>query len=168
MLAAGSWSSSLADDLPFALPVQPAKGYSVTFDNPGVRLTRPLIMAEARAGVNPMGSMIRVAGTLEMTGIDLNINMRRVKAVVRCVADYLDGIDEDLALQNPWCGMRPLHPRRTAGHRHAPIRLEPHRGHRACDAGHDPRSRHRKLVADLACDREPTTDPTPYNPARFQ
>ena len=168
VLAAGSWSSSLADDLPFALPVQPAKGYSVTFDNPGVRLTRPLIMAEARAGVNPMGSMIRVAGTLEMTGIDLNINMRRVKAVVRCVADYLDGIDEDLALQNPWCGMRPCTPDGlpVIGTPQSVSNLIVATGHAMLGMTLGPGTG--KLVADLACDREPTTDPTPYNPARFQ
>ena len=168
VLAAGSWSSSLASDLPFSLPVQPAKGYSVTFENPGVKLTHPLIMAEARAGVNPMGTMIRVAGTLEMMGIDQSINMRRVKAVVRSVADYLDGIDEDSALQNPWCGMRPCTPDGlpvigvpapvsnlilATGHAMLGMTLGPGTG---------------KLVADLACDRASSLDPVPYSPARFQ
>ena len=167
VLAGGSWSPLLAGDLPFKLPVQPAKGYSVTFDNPGLKITYPLIMAEARAGVNPMGSMIRVAGTLEMTGIDLSINMRRVKAVVRSVVGYLDGIDEDLALKNPWCGMRPCTPDGlpiigtpksvsnllvATGHAMLGMTLGPGTG---------------KLVADLACDREPLVDPAAYSPARF-
>ncbi len=168
VLAAGSWSPSLASDLPFTLPVQPAKGYSVTFENPGVKLTRPLIMAEAKAGVNPMGTKIRVAGTLEMTGIDQSINMRRVRAVVRSVADYLDGIDEDHALKNPWSGMRPCTPDGlpvigmptrvsnlilATGHAMLGMTLGPGTG---------------KLVADLACGREPSLDPVPYSPDRFQ
>ena len=168
VLAAGSWSSSLTGDLPFSLPVQPAKGYSVTFENPGVTLTCPLIMAEARAGVNPMGTMIRVAGTLEMTGIDQNINMRRVKAIIRSVPDYLDGIDEGSALKNPWSGMRPCTPDGlpvigvpasvsnlilATGHAMLGMTLGPATG---------------KLVADLACDRKPSLDLLPYSPARFQ
>lgn len=168
VLAAGSWSASLAGELPFALPVQPAKGYSVTFENPGVELKHPLIMAEARAGVNPMGTTIRVAGTLEMTGIDLAINMRRVKAVVGKVGDYLDGIDEDLALQNPWCGMRPCTPDGlpVIGTPAAVSNLILATGHAMLGMTLGPGTG--KLVADLACEREPSLDPVPYSPARFQ
>ena len=35
VLAAGSWTPALARQLGIAVPVQPAKGYSVTFDRPG-------------------------------------------------------------------------------------------------------------------------------------
>jgi D-amino-acid dehydrogenase len=168
VLAAGSWSSSLAGDLPFTLPVQPAKGYSVTFENPGVKLAYPLIMAEARAGVNPMGSMIRVAGTLEMTGIDLTINMRRVKTVVGSVGEYIEGIDEERALQNPWSGMRPCTPDGlpVIGVPSAVSNLIVATGHAMLGMTLGPGTG--KLVADLACEREPSLDPVPYSPARFQ
>ena len=167
VLAAGSWSSPLAGALPFKLPVLPAKGYSVTFDNPGIKLTYPLIMAEAKAGVNPMGSMIRVAGTLEMTGFDLSINIRRVKAVVRSVADYLNGIEQDLALKNPWCGMRPCTPDGlpVIGTPKSVSNLIVATGHAMLGMTLGPGTG--KLVAELACDREPTLDPTPYSPDRF-
>ena len=55
VLAAGSWSPGIVDGLPLKLPVQPAKGYSMTYAKPGVSPTRPLILGEARVGVNPMG-----------------------------------------------------------------------------------------------------------------
>ena len=41
VLAAGSWSPVVTRNLRFNLPVQPAKGYSVTFDWQGAPLTRP-------------------------------------------------------------------------------------------------------------------------------
>ena len=168
VLAAGSWSPGVARGLPFKLPVQPAKGYSVTFENPGVPLKYPVIMAEARAGVNPMGTMLRLAGTLEMPGIDLSINTRRVRAVVRAVADYIDGIEESVVNENPWCGMRPCTPDGlpvvgtpvtvsnlivATGHAMLGMTLGPGTG---------------RLVADLATGREPHLDPVPYDPARFQ
>lgn len=167
VLAAGSWSPGLAGDLPFKLPVQPAKGYSVTFDNRGMKLNYPMIMAEAKAGVNPMGSMIRVAGTLEMTGIDLSINMRRVKAVVRSVDNYLDGFDENLALQNLWCGMRPCTPDGlpVIGIPESVSNLIVATGHAMLGMTLGPGTG--KLVADLACNRKPLLDPIPYSPARF-
>ena len=72
VLAAGSWSPAIASRLGVRLPIQPAKGYSVRFRRPENAPAAPLILGEARVGMTPMGDTIRLAGTLEMAGMDLS------------------------------------------------------------------------------------------------
>lgn len=109
VLAAGAWSPGLAAALKLHVPIQPAKGYSITYRRPpgGPRL--PLILGEARVGVTPMGQTLRLAGTLELAGLDLTINRRRVKAIVRSAGPYLVGAG-DLELLEIWRGLRPCTP----------------------------------------------------------
>lgn len=168
VLAGGAWSPGIARSLPLKLPIQPAKGYSVTFANPGVPLKYPQIMAEARAGVNPMGSKLRIAGTLEMTGIDLSINHRRVRAIVRAVDAYLEGIDASVAEENPWCGMRPCTPDGlpVIGTPSSVSNLTIAAGHAMMGMTMGPATG--KLVTDLLCDRDPVVDPAPFRPERFE
>ncbi len=109
VLAAGAWSPGLAAALKLRVPIQPAKGYSVTYRRPpgGPRL--PLILGEARVGVTPMGETLRLAGTLELAGLDFSINRRRVNAIVRSAGPYLVGAG-DLELLEIWRGLRPCTP----------------------------------------------------------
>jgi D-amino-acid dehydrogenase len=110
VLAAGSWSPELVSGLGIDLPVQPGKGYSVTFESPGTPLGFPLILSEAKVGVNPMGQQTRLAGTLELSGFGLAINQRRVNAIVRAAGDYLDSDEWPVLAENAWCGLRPMTP----------------------------------------------------------
>lgn len=109
VLAAGSWSPGLGRALGLALPIQPAKGYSVTYPRPDDGPGRPLILAEAKAGVTPMGKRLRFAGTLELAGLDFAIDRRRVNAIVRSAAQYIRGVDQ-LRLLEIWRGLRPCTP----------------------------------------------------------
>ena len=81
VLAAGSWSPAIAARLGVRLPIQPAKGYSVRFRRPENAPEVPLILGEARVAMTPMGDTMRIAGTLEMAGMDLSIDQRRLDAV---------------------------------------------------------------------------------------
>lgn len=113
VLAAGAWSSQLGRSLGLRLPVQPAKGYSITFPRPTNAPTIPLHLAERKVAVTPMGATLRLAGTLELAGLDLSINRRRVNAIQRAADEYLD-LDND-ATPAPqtieiWRGLRPLTP----------------------------------------------------------
>ena len=82
VLAAGSWSSTLAHRLRTSLPLQPAKGYSVTANKTGPSPKIPLLLGDAKAAITPMGNQLRVAGTLELSGFDSLIDQRRVKAII--------------------------------------------------------------------------------------
>ena len=109
VLAAGSWSSEVARDLRLRLPIQAAKGYSITLENPPVSPKIPLLFGEARAVVNPLGDCLRLAGTLELAGMDLSVNMRRVEALHRSSSRYLPGLEEARVVEI-WRGLRPCTP----------------------------------------------------------
>lgn len=109
VLAAGSWSSKLAARLRLHLPIEPAKGYSITVKDASRDNALPLWLSESRVVATPMGGILRFAGTLELTGLDFSINQRRVNAIRRVVREYLAGIDEHETVET-WSGLRPLTP----------------------------------------------------------
>ena len=111
VLATGSWSPGLAAGLGLRLPIQPAKGYSVTYKRPDVAPRMPMSLMGAKVGITPMGEFLRFAGTLELGGLDLTIDEARVGAILRAVPEYLPHTDpEQLELIEIWCGLRPCTP----------------------------------------------------------
>ncbi|MBI4553184.1 MAG: FAD-dependent oxidoreductase [Candidatus Latescibacteria bacterium] len=111
VLASGTWSPGIARDLRINLPMQPAKGYSVTVKRPESSPVIPMVLAEARVGVTPMGETLRFAGTLELAGLDFSINRRRVQAILRSVPEYLPDLNPaNLELIEIWRGLRPCTP----------------------------------------------------------
>lgn len=111
VLAGGSWSPEIVKDLRLNLPIQPAKGYSITVKSPQKQPVIPLIFAEAKVVVTPMGDVLRFGGTLEFAGMDLSINRHRVEAILRAVPAYLPDMDPgNYPLVEIWRGLRPCTP----------------------------------------------------------
>jgi D-amino-acid dehydrogenase len=111
VMAAGAWSPQLGHSLGLRLPIQPAKGYSITIPRPAATAEIPLHLAERKVAVTPMGKMLRFAGTLELAGLDLSINRRRVDAIQRAAQEYLElGEGATPATIEIWRGLRPLTP----------------------------------------------------------
>ena len=111
VLAGGAWSPGIARELGIRLPIQGAKGYSVTVKRPPLCPVVPLLLAEAKVAVTPLGDTLRFAGTLELVGLDMSINRRRVDAMMRAVPTYLPDIHPvDLDLIEIWRGPRPCTP----------------------------------------------------------
>lgn len=109
ILAAGAWSAQIGRGLGLKLPLQPAKGYSVTVESPQNAPRKYLYLEEARIGVTPMGPWLRYAGTLELAGFDFRINKRRVMAILRAARSYL-ALPGDPPVVEIWRGMRPCLP----------------------------------------------------------
>ena len=113
VLAAGSWSPTIAASLGLHVPVQAAKGYSLTYEQPEDGPRRPVLCAEARVAVTPMrgehGPILRFGGTLELAGLDLSINRRRVTAIERGARQFL-ALPDELSLIEMWRGLRPCTP----------------------------------------------------------
>jgi D-amino-acid dehydrogenase len=111
VLAAGCWSPGIVRDIGLRLPVQPGKGYSITLQDPGIRVRIPMILEEARIAVTPMGDSLRLAGTMELSGMDPGINMRRVRAILKAAPDYLGNLHAaDPGALAHWAGLRPCTP----------------------------------------------------------
>ncbi len=109
ILATGSWSPGVARDLGLSIPIQPAKGYSITMTAPAAPPTIPLLLMESKIAVTPMGPRLRLAGTLELAGLDFSINEKRVEAIRRGARDWLTGL-EGLPELEVWRGLRPCTP----------------------------------------------------------
>jgi len=111
VLAGGSWSPIIMRDLKIRLYVEPAKGYSISYKRPMNFPEMPLILVEAKVAVTPMDDVLRFAGTLELAGWDLAINLRRVKAILKSIPLYLPEFDpQSLDLIEIWRGLRPCTP----------------------------------------------------------
>ncbi len=111
VLAGGTWSPSIIRDLNIKLFVEPAKGYSISYKRPAKYPEIPMILVEAKVAVTPMAEVLRFAGTLELAGHDLTINLRRVRAILKSVPMYLPGFDvRALELVEIWRGLRPCTP----------------------------------------------------------
>jgi D-amino-acid dehydrogenase len=109
VLAAGAWSVILARQLGIRLPIQPAKGYSLTFDRPPVFPNTPLSLVDRKVAITPMGDKLRCTSTLELAGFDPSLSQRRLAAIHREASKYLPGIG-DLEPERTWSGFRPASP----------------------------------------------------------
>ena len=159
VLAAGAWTPLAARDLDLRLPMEPAKGYSTTFQRPAEAPDTPLYCAEKKVAVTAFEDHLRFAGTLELAGMDLSVNEVRVAALMRTVPEYLPELDPSgLELVEVWRGLRPCTPDGlpylgrapgfenltvAAGHAMIGISLGPVTG---------------RLVADLVEGRDPGVD----------
>ncbi len=111
VLSGGAWSGELARSLDMRLPIQGAKGYSFTLDNPPILPHHPFIIADHKVAVTPMGNQLRFAGTLELAGTDLSINPLRVERILDVVRECLPAFREvDFSGIQPWSGLRPCSP----------------------------------------------------------
>jgi D-amino-acid dehydrogenase len=167
VLAAGAWSPAVARGLSrLRLPIQAAKGYSISIRRPEVSPNMPLLLAEARVGVTPMGPILRFAGTLEMAGLDLAINERRVGAILRGVREYVPGL-ETYELVEIWRGLRPVTPDGlpVLGRTQAYQNLIVAAGHAMVGQSLGPITG--KLVAQVVCGEKPEVDLAPLRAERF-
>ncbi|WP_339893467.1 FAD-dependent oxidoreductase [uncultured Algibacter sp.] len=110
VLAAGSWSTFLNKKLGLNLLLQAGKGYRINTTNQ-TNILIPAILSEAKVAVTPMNGFTRFAGTMEIAGINLNINKVRVQAIADAAKGYYPEINLSAEEKNnAACGLRPLSP----------------------------------------------------------
>jgi D-amino-acid dehydrogenase len=111
VLCAGSWSPATARDLRLTIPMQAGKGYSLTLNAPRQLPQLCSILTEARVAVTPMGTSLRFGGTMELSGLDLRIDPRRVRGIINAATRYFPAFKAaDFADIQPWSGLRPCSP----------------------------------------------------------
>ena len=111
ILCGGSWSPLLVRELGLKIPIQAGKGYSLTLAQPRELPQLCSIFTEARMAITPMGSSLRFGGTMEISGLNENINLVRVRGIIKSVPQYFPKFTpEDFADIQPWRGLRPCSP----------------------------------------------------------
>ena len=111
VLAGGSWSPGLGQQLGLRIPLQAGKGYSLTLRAPRELPQLCSILTEARVAVTPMGGSLRVGGTMEISGLKETINPARVRGIIKSMVRYFPKFTEaDFADVQPWFGLRPCSP----------------------------------------------------------
>lgn len=167
VLATGAWSPRLAKSAGLArLPIQPGKGYSITYDRPALVPRRPLVLYERSVCVTVWDSGFRLGSTMEFSGYDTSLNRRRLDAIERGAGEYLREPVGPVKREE-WFGWRPIcvdelpiigrapaHPRVWLATGHGMMGVSMSTGTA-------------QLLADLMCARSPQIDPAPYAPDRF-
>jgi D-amino-acid dehydrogenase len=111
VVALGSYSPLLLRPLGIRLPVYPAKGYSATIplgpdsQAPTVSLTDD----ERRLVFSRLGDRLRVAGTAEFNGYDLELNPVRCSAILERANELFPAL-RPAGEPQLWCGLRPATP----------------------------------------------------------
>lgn len=106
VVAAGVWSGRLVEPLGVRIPMEAAKGYSVTARGSGTLPRHAFYLAEAKVGCSTFGDSLRIAGIFDLTGLDLTLRPRRIETIVSSSLPYLrDWRPEETELE--WTGLRP-------------------------------------------------------------
>ena len=111
VVALGSYTPLLLRPLGVRLPVIPAKGYSATvpLSDAAVAPTVSLTDDEHRLVFSRLGNRLRIAGTAEFNGYNLDLNPVRCNALLRRARQLFPALEAGGEPQF-WCGLRPSTP----------------------------------------------------------
>ena len=109
VLAAGAWSPTVVKGLGINVPIQPARGYSLTMRATKKMPRQALLLGERRVAVTPLGNVLRFTGRLELSPLDTRVNEKHIKGIEQAVREYID-LDASLDIQETWAGLRPTTP----------------------------------------------------------
>ena len=166
VLAAGSWSAILSKKLGLKLLLQAGKGYRInTTQTTGI--TIPSILAEAKVAVTPMNGFTRFAGTMEIAGINDNINRIRVEAIAKAANNFYPDVTLTQEEKNDVAsGLRPVSPDGLPyiGKSSKCENLTIATGHAMMGWSMGPATG--KLVSEVISDKKTILDLNPFHPDR--
>lgn len=112
ILATGAYSLGLTRDLGLLLPVQSGKGYHRDVPT-GSGAQAPLgitcVLSERSVFCTPLEGFVRLAGTLEFSGLNHKLRRTRLEQLTDSASSYLAGVGGG-APSSEWCGLRPCTP----------------------------------------------------------
>lgn len=166
VVAAGAWSARLARGLGLTVPVVGGKGYHIDYAQSATDPRVPLFLQEAHVVVTPMPGKLRLAGTLELGGLDLSFSRRRVETIRRVGLRRVAAI-EGRAEVDRWSGLRPCAPDGLpiVGRPRAYSNVVLATGHAMMGFTLAPVTG--TLVADIVTGEQPSQDVTLLDPDRF-
>jgi len=168
ILCGGSWSPLAVRELGLRIPMQAGKGYSLTLTKPRRLPEICAILTEARVAVTPMAGALRFAGTMEIAGLNEDVNPVRVRGIIAAALKYYPEFElSDFDGVAPWRGLRPCSPDgmpyvgRTAKFTNLSIAT----GHAMMGMSLGPITG--KLMAEVLAGETPQIDLTQLSPDRY-
>ncbi|MBM3446069.1 MAG: FAD-dependent oxidoreductase [Bacteroidetes bacterium] len=111
VLATGSWLPIVTKYLGVELLLQAGKGYSMTFENIERNLRQPAILVDDRVAMTPMGGDLRMGGTMEISGLQSPMLIKRVQSIFNAAKNYYPNLPVSFpSSEKIWWGWRPLSP----------------------------------------------------------
>jgi len=166
VIAAGAWSNDLLRPLGIRVALETERGYHAMLTAPGIDLRLPISNKTRAFGVTPMEHGLRVAGTVEIAGLQAPPNIERAKVLLEHVKGMFP--DVDTREHRFWMGFRPSTPDSLPILGQAPglpnVFLALGHGHFGMTGG--PPSA--KIVSSLVLGRPSPIDPAPYSAMRFR
>jgi D-amino-acid dehydrogenase len=165
VIAAGAWSRQLLDPLGIKVPLETERGYHAMLFDPEVMPAVPISNKTRAFGMTPMEDGLRVAGTVEIAGLDAPPNEQRAKVLVHHARQMFPALSG--AQVRYWMGFRPSTPDSLpivgAAAKHPGLYFAFGHGHFGMTGG-PPSGR---LVARQLAHRPLGIDPAPYDVRRF-
>lgn len=109
VVCAGAWSTRLLAPLGYRIPLESQRGYHAELDEAGVSLSRTVVMADRKIFITPMETGLRLAGTVELGGLDRPPNERRARVILAQARRLLPALDASSPARY-WMGHRPCLP----------------------------------------------------------
>ena len=165
IVAAGAWSRALLDPLRLKIPLETERGYHLQLGVPSIPIAIPIIYKARGVAITPMAEGLRLAGTVEIAGLDAAPDERRALGLRRHLDELFPGIEAET--KRGWMGHRSALPDSVAlidrmprfswlyaalGHGHDGMIGAPATG---------------RLIAELVTGAKPHIDPAPYGVRRF-
>jgi len=107
VIACGSFSKKLTDNLDEKIPLDTERGYHVHFKDCDHLLSRPVIFQNRGFGITPMEQGLRVVGTVEFGGLNNPLSKSRIKNLINNAKYLMGNLPEH---QDEWLGFRPTLP----------------------------------------------------------
>ncbi|MBV9863350.1 MAG: FAD-dependent oxidoreductase [Alphaproteobacteria bacterium] len=165
VVATGAWSRTLLDPLGVTVALETERGYHAMLPSPSVTPRYTISYKSRGFGVTPMEEGLRVAGTVEIAGLDAPPDESRARILVGHAKRLFPGLTH--GEPSLWMGFRPSTPDSLPvlgeAQRHPGLFLAFGHGHFGMTGG-PPSGR---LVSQLMLGAAPPIDPAPYRPQRF-
>ena len=110
VVAAGAWTGKVTDLFGVPLPIRPGKGYSIDLAPAPLHLRTAVNLSDAKIAMTPYSGRLRLSGTMEFAGMDEDVNVTRVQAILRGPAGYFDHWQTPASAPQAKAGMRPMTP----------------------------------------------------------
>lgn len=166
VLAAGAWSGSFAQHLGHTVPLEAARGYHVTFLDPGVTMpNHVLFVTDMRLSLTPMERGLRVGGNVEFAGLGAPPDFRRPARQIENVRRLFPHMRPEP--HTKWSGDRPMMPDSLPVIGRSPIHRNVLYAFGHGQYGLALAAATGRLIAELAAERPPTLDLSPFRIDRF-